>query len=30
MDKPYVSGAEGIKVDINKKIAKIGEIEIHE
>ena len=30
MGKPCVSGAEGIKVDINKKIAKIGEIEIHE
>jgi pyruvate,orthophosphate dikinase len=30
MGKPCVSGAEGIKVDINKKVAKIGEIEIHE
>ncbi|GAB1221386.1 hypothetical protein ENUP19_0340G0030 [Entamoeba nuttalli] len=30
MGKPCVSGAEGIKVDVAKKIAKIGSLEVHE
>ena len=30
MGKPCVSGAEGIKVDVNKKIAKIGDLEVRE